>query len=119
MRVILPTFLFAISVSSAMAAGNVADGQREFAHCAGCHSIQPGRNGIGPSLAGVAGHQAGSVPGYHYSAAMAGAHITWDDATLDKFLASPQGVVHGTKMFAGVPDAHQRQDIIAYLNTLK
>jgi cytochrome c2 len=50
---------------------------------------------------------------------MTGAHITWDETSLDKFLANPQDVVHGTKMFASVPDAHQRQDIIAYLDTLK
>jgi len=50
---------------------------------------------------------------------MAGAHITWDDDSLDRFLANPQNFVHGTKMFASVPDAHQRQDIIAYLNSLK
>ncbi len=50
---------------------------------------------------------------------MTSAHITWDDASLDKFLNNPQGLVHGTKMFATVPDTTQRQDIIAYLDTLK
>jgi cytochrome c len=50
---------------------------------------------------------------------MSGAHITWDNASLDRFLANPQGSVHGTKMFIAVPDTQQRQDIIAYLDTLK
>jgi cytochrome c len=119
MRLILPTIVFAMSVSSAMAAGSAADGQHDFSRCAACHAILPGHNGIGPSLADVVGRQSGSVPGYHYSAAMAGAHITWNNASLDSFLSDPQSVVHGTKMFASVPDAHQRQDIIAYLSTLK
>jgi cytochrome c2 len=50
---------------------------------------------------------------------MTAAHVTWNDASLDRFLSNPQGLVHGTKMFVSVPDAHQRQDIIAYLDTLK
>ena len=61
----------------------------------------------------------GTEAGYTYSPAMTGAHITWDDATIDRFLANPQAVVHGTKMFVAVPGARQRQDIIAYLDTLK
>ena len=50
---------------------------------------------------------------------MAHAHVTWDNDSLDKFLGNPQGLVHGTKMFVSVPVAQQRQDIIAYLDTLK
>jgi cytochrome c len=47
------------------------------------------------------------------------AHLTWDDATLDKFIASPQAVVPGTKMpYAGLPNAGQRADVIAYLASL-
>jgi cytochrome c len=119
MRLIPTTLILALSVSPALAAGNAADGQRDFSRCAACHAIQPGKNGIGPSLDGVVGRQSGSAPGYRYSTAMMGAHITWDDASLDRFLTNPQRAVHGTKMFAAVPDAQQRQDIIAWLNTLK
>jgi cytochrome c2 len=50
---------------------------------------------------------------------MASAHITWTDETLDRFLSNPQGVVRGTKMFVGVPNERDRQDIIAYLDTLQ
>ncbi|HEX3402287.1 MAG TPA: c-type cytochrome [Acetobacteraceae bacterium] len=119
MRLIPATFGFAMIAGSAMAAGSAADGQHDFARCTACHSSQPGHNGIGPSLASVVGRQSGTEAGYHYSAAMSGAHITWDNASLDRFLANPQGSVHGTKMFIAVPDAQQRQDIIAYLDTLK
>jgi cytochrome c len=119
MRLIPTTLILALAVSPVAAAGNAADGQRDFGRCAACHSIQPGKNGVGPSLDNVVGRQSGSAPGYHYSTAMAGARITWDDASLDRFLSNPQNVVHGTKMFAAVPDAQQRQDIITWLNTLK
>ena len=90
----------------------------DFSRCAGCHSTQAGQNKIGPSLAGVFGRTSGSVPGYNYSAALKNAHLTWDAQTLDKFLQNPGGLVHGTKMFATVPDADTRQRIIAYLKSL-
>jgi cytochrome c len=100
--------------SAATPAGAPAD----FSRCAGCHSTQAGQNKIGPSLAGVFGRTSGSVPGYNYSAALKNAHLTWDQQTLDKFLQSPSGLVHGTKMFATVPDAATRQRVIAYLKSL-
>jgi cytochrome c len=58
------------------------------------------------------------VAGYHYSLAMVAAQIRWDDASLNRFLAYPQSVVHGTKVFVAIPDEHLRQDIIASLDTL-
>ena len=91
----------------------------DFSRCAGCHSTQAGQNKVGPSLAGVFGRTSGSVPGYTYSAALKNAHLTWDEQTLDKFLQNPGGLVHGTKMFASVPDADTRQRVIAYLKSLQ
>jgi len=108
-----------LAPSAALAAGDAAAGQRTFALCAGCHSSSPGVNKIGPSLAGVIGRRSGTEAGYTYSPAMQGASITWDDATLDKFLMSPGSTVHGTKMFFSVPGASDRQNIVAYLATLK
>ena len=105
------------SASAATSAG--ASTTADFSRCAGCHSTQAGQNKIGPSLAGVFDRPSGSVPGYNYSAAMKNAHLTWDDQTLDKFLQNPGGVVHGTKMFATVPDADTRQRVIAYLKSLQ
>ena len=104
------------TVSAATPAG--APTAADFSRCAGCHSTQAGQNKIGPSLAGVVGRSSGSVPGYDYSNAMKNAHLTWDPQTLDKFLQSPGGLVHGTKMFATVPDAGTRQRVIAYLKSL-
>ena len=69
MRLTIATLAFAAAVAPVMAfaAGNAVDGQRDFARCARCHAVQPGTNGIGPSLSGVVGRQSGSEPGFHYS----------------------------------------------------
>jgi cytochrome c2 len=119
MRVVVVTLALTLVASSAMAVGSATDGQRDFSRCAACHAIKKGSNGIGPSLASVVGREAGTESGYSFSPAMASVKITWDDASLDRFLANPQSVVHGTKMYIAIPDARQRKDIIAYLNTLK
>ena len=105
--------------SPASAAGDVAAGQDVFARCAPCHSTVPGENKVGPSLAGVFGRKSASEPGYSYSAALKALNITWDERTLDQFLANPAADVHGTKMFISIPSATVREDLIAYLKTLK
>lgn len=92
-------------------------GQRVFAICGECHSLAAGTNKYGPSLHGLIGRRAGSVADFDYSDAMAQAGLTWDDATLDKYLADPQAVVPGNRMpFDGLPDAHDRAALIAYLD---
>jgi cytochrome c len=90
-----------------------------FERCAACHSTKPGENKIGPSLAGVVGRKSGTEPGYNYSPALKAANISWDEHSLDQFLANPAADVHGTKMFITVPNATDRQNVIAYLETLK
>lgn len=90
-----------------------------FARCATCHQTAPGRNGVGPSLAGVYGAPAAHEPTYAYSRAMRESGLVWDEATLDAYLANPREVVPGTKMaFAGLRDPAERAAIIAYLKTL-
>jgi cytochrome c len=106
--------------SSAFAAGDRAAGERFFAtHCSACHATEPGVNKIGPSLARVVGRKSGSEPSYNYSAALKAANITWDEKTLDQWLQNPTGDVHGSKMFITIPHAEDRQNVIAYLETLK
>lgn len=91
-----------------------------FAQCSSCHSVQAGRNLLGPSLHGVIGRKAGAVAGFSYSPAMAAAGLTWDAATLDRFIAAPQTVVPGTRMsYAGMSDPAQRKAVVDYLATLK
>jgi cytochrome c len=108
-------------IGSAAAAGDPAAGKTVFqSNCSICHSPQAGRNMIGPTLFGVVGRATGAVPGYSYSTGNKDAHLTWDEATLDKYLESPRTVVPGTKMtYAGLKDPTKRADLIAYLATLK
>ncbi len=92
----------------------------EFAVCTGCHAVVAGRNGIGPSLRGVIGRKAGSLPGYAYSAALQKSGIVWTPARLDNWLSGPMDLVPGTKMsFGGYAGPKQRQAVIAYLETLR
>jgi cytochrome c len=105
---------------SALAAGDAVAGKQLFTTtCNACHSTEPGVNKIGPSLAGIFGSKSGAVPGYDFSPALKAANITWDETALDEFLQNPAADVHGTKMFISVPSAENRQNIIAYLKTLK
>lgn len=98
-------------------AGDPVAGKSVSARCAVCHSFTAGQTKVGPSLAGVVGRKSGSLPGFSYSPAMAGSHLTWDRATLDKYLANPRAVVPGTKMiFPGIPDPVDRANLIAFLS---
>jgi cytochrome c len=108
-----------VDASIAQAGGDATAGHAVFGRCAACHSTSPGLNKIGPSLAGIVGSQSGTVPGFHFSAGMQNARITWDDASLDKFLQNPNGFIHGTSMFFSLPSETDRQNVIAYLATLK
>jgi cytochrome c len=119
MRLMLAAMLVAMG-GTAWAAGDATAGQAVFgSQCAMCHSATAGVAGIGPSLAGVYGKPAAAGTSYAYSAALKGAHLVWNDATLDKFLTSPQAAVPGTKMpYAGLPDAGQRADVVAYLASI-
>ena len=91
-----------------------------FVQCRSCHATEPGKNLIGPSLAGIFGTKAGEVPGYTFSTAMKESGLTWDEATLDSFLKSPREVISGTKMtYPGLKDDAKRAEVIAYIKALK
>ena len=91
----------------------------EFAVCAACHSTEPGKNGIGPTLAGVFGARAGHIASFDYSEQMESSGLTWNQGNLDRFLADPNGVIPGTKMaYPGLKDAAKRRAMIEYLKTL-
>ena len=110
----------AVAAQPAWADGDAAAGQVIFKKCALCHSPEAGVNKVGPSLHGVVGRKSASVPDYNYSDAMKAANKTWDPATLDTYLTDPKAMVPGTKMiFPGLKDEKDRQDVIAYLETLK
>jgi cytochrome c len=81
---------------------------------------EAGKNKIGPSLFGVIGRKAASLENYNYSDAMKKFDHSWDAQTFDNYLADPRAVVPETKMiFPGIKDEKERQDVIAYLETLK
>jgi alcohol dehydrogenase (cytochrome c) len=103
----------------AKAQGNAVAGKTVFENqCASCHSVEPGRQGFGPSLASVIGRVSGTLPGFSYTPAMAGAHLIWDDRTLDEFLTSSTRKVPGTAMPVALSSDTARADVIAYLTTL-
>lgn len=106
------------AVSPTLAAeGNSTRGQRVFNACAACHSLQPDQNMTGPSLAGLWNRKAGSVASFgRYSPALKSANIVWNDGTLDDWITDPQHLVPGNQMtFAGIKDARQRADLLAFL----
>lgn len=96
--------------------GDPEKGKRIFRLCSGCHSLKPGEIRVGPSLAGLIGRKAGSVPGYGYSPALKNAAVVWDEKTLDAWLANPRKLVPGNRMlFRGLKKGENRTDIIAFL----
>ena len=100
--------------------GDPASGEKVFAKCKACHSIdQGGANGIGPNLYAIAGDAIGEGRGgFAFSDGLKAHKGNWDAATLDQWLAGPAKFAAGTKMtFAGLDDAKQRADVIAYLNS--
>ena len=107
-----------VAMSAAAMADDVEAGKKVFNKCKVCHSLAPGENKIGPSLAGVIGRPAGSVEGFKYSDAMKNSGITWNEETLDKYLADPKGFIPGNKMaFAGLKKEEDRKNVIAYLKS--
>jgi cytochrome c len=106
---------YAIPATSADDAGQVAFNT----HCRNCHSVKPDDHRLGPSLHNIFGAKAGQAKGFaNYSGGLT-EDITWDEATLDKFIADPKSIASNTTMtpFAGIPDAEQRKLIIDYLKT--
>lgn len=96
--------------------GTAAAGKAVFAQCRTCHVTDAGVNKTGPSLNAIIGRKSGSVAGFNYSPANAASGVVWTKEKLFQYLEKPQRVIPKTKMiFAGLPDAQKRADLIAYL----
>jgi cytochrome c len=97
--------------------GNTMRGQRDFRACAACHSLEPDRNLTGPSLAGLFGRKAGSLPSFErYSDALKSSGIIWDDRSLDGWLTDPERMVPDNEMpFDGIKNPGDRADLLAFL----
>lgn len=112
-------------VQAALASGfagaqeGAADGERVFrTRCGSCHTLEEGKNRVGPHLVGVIGRTAGSVEGARYSKAMQGSGIVWDEERLDSYIGNPRKVVPGTTMTISLASAADRQAVIGYLKSL-
>jgi cytochrome c len=98
-------------------AADIDNGEAKFALCSSCHTLsQGGPVMTGPNLYHILGEKAGVRPGYKFSDPMVAAGFTWDAAHLDTWITDPKAMIPGTKMtFAGMKDAKDRTDVIAYL----
>ena len=100
--------------ASGAPAANADSGKALFEkRCVGCHSLDQDKEG--PRLRNVYGRRAGQVSTFKYSAALKSAQITWDDASLDKWLTDPDSLIPDNDMAFHVPKAEERADIIRFL----
>jgi cytochrome c len=100
----------------ARADGDAVRGEARFQDCAACHRLEADVNNVGPSLHGIFTRKAGELADFRYSPALKHSGIGWTPETLDAFLTNPQALVPGNRMpYAGMADAGNRADLIAYL----
>ncbi|MDC0232115.1 cytochrome c family protein [Pelagibacteraceae bacterium] len=106
------------NIMAIFASTSAAEGAKVFKKCAACHSIaEGGKNKIGPALWGVLGRQAGSLPDYKYSKAMAAYGKKWSFEEMNGFLIKPKDWIKGTKMsYAGLKSEKERAAVILYMN---
>ena len=106
------------NIMALFASTSAAEGAKIFKKCAACHSIaEGGKNKIGPALWGVLGRQAGSLPDYKYSKAMAAYGKKWSFEEMNGFLIKPKDWIKGTKMsYAGLKNEKERAAVILYMN---
>lgn len=112
-----------VCTTAAVFAQGISDDDPEIAfndHCRECHSADKGDNRLGPSLYGVVGRKAGSIPNFSYSEALKDSGITWTEKNLNAWITNPNAVVPGNNMgaiFSGLQDAKARAKIIEYLKS--
>jgi cytochrome c len=113
-----------VQIAPLLAKADPKKGEAIFKKCEACHDgTKGGPNKVGPNLWGVVGRPIASHPGYSYSAAMKkfsdDSKKHWDYQLISEFITSPRKEVPGTAMgFAGLPEAQDRADVLAYLRTL-
>lgn len=115
--ILVALLLLTASPALALDAGDPQRGEAIYGRCLACHSL--GRDRTGPRHEGLVGRRIGSVPGFNYSPPLRKAGAAgkmWDEAMLDRFLENPLKTFPGTRMtYAGIKDAQERADLIAYL----
>ena len=104
--------------SGATMAQSVARGAALYTtHCSSCHSID--QHGEGPAHRGVVGRRAGALNDFDYSPALRKSRILWTRATLKAWLTDPEALIPGQGMDYHLDDPQDREDVVAYLATLK
>jgi cytochrome c len=104
-------------VAPAMAQ-DAKEGEKVFAKCRACHSMEPGKNGAGPSLSGVVGRKAGTLPNYTFSKAMVEKGVVWDEKAIAAYLTNPKSFIPGNKMvFPGLKKQSEIDNLLAYLKS--
>ena len=112
--IIIGMILIILTVSIANTA-DLVKGKKAFKKCVACHSLEEGKNKIGPPLNNLLGRKAGSVKGYKYSKAMKNSGVVWNEESLDKFLTKPRKFIPKTKMsFRGIKKKSLRDDLISF-----
>lgn len=117
------TLAHAVLLAFAIAVPAAASDDDQMAYnnnCRTCHSVKEGDNRLGPSLHKIFGAKAGAAPGYdNFSQGLKTSGITWDEATLDRFIADPDAVVPNNNMnpYTGITDAALRKRIIGFLKS--
>ena len=115
------TILAAVFAALAVSAGNAAaadaaKGKKVYNKCKACHALKAGKNKVGPTLHGLFGRKAATIPGFKYSKAMKASGVTWDEESLRAYLKKPRKFIKGTRMaFAGIKKKKQMDNLVAYL----
>lgn len=109
-----PTDEIASSLAPAAGEADAVRGKSIFERrCTGCHSLDQNREG--PHLRGVYGRTSGSLSDFDYSPALKQAHITWNEASLERWLTDPDTLVPGNNMEFHVAKPQERSDLIGFL----
>ena len=118
---LVASLMAATTMSSALADGDAAAGEKVFKKCQACHVVDSDKNRVGPTLKGVVGRTPGTAEGFKYSKPMIAfgeGGAVWDEETLSAYLENPKAVVPKNKMsFPGLKKPEERADVIAYLMT--
>jgi len=118
----LALWLACAAAARAVAQADPAAGQAVFNQkCASCHTVTPdlAHGLLGPNLVGVVGRPAGTMAGWEFSPVLKDSNVIWTDENLQKWLTDSTAFVAGATMDLKVPSRLEREDVIAYLKTLK
>jgi cytochrome c len=109
-----------VRLTVGMPAAPADEGKLAFNNsCRTCHSLKAGDNRLGPSLHGIIGAKAGQSAGYPYSQSLRQSGVTWDEATLDRWIGNPEAVIPNNNMkpYSGLADAAVRKKIVEFLKS--